>query len=890
MKPLAHFNKSNKQINTNWKVQFVIIFNKFIHSYFSYCLVIIILLMQTTLCFAKQVTKNESLNIARQFYSEHLSSKAIKVKSAILPELKLIYVCKDTTIALNGRVLTPSTSDSAGYYYVYNIADKRGFIIVSGDDRAIKILGYSESGGFDINGLPPNFAELLDFYKKELKVLMTQPESTNRTSAPQLSLSNKVNEQQVTYSSSVAPLLGEIKWGQSFPYNNFCPLINAKRTPTGCNATAMAQVMRFYKWPVKGTGAKTYTPSNLTTPLSVDFSKTTYDWANMTETYNNSSTQYQKDAVATLMYHCGVAANMNYSLYLSTSNYNYTSRALIDNFGYDSNIQRYLRDFYTKSEWENLIKTELNAQRPVLYAGQGDVYGNSGHAFICDGYDINELYHFNWGWEGLSDGYFVLSVAHDSLLGFNYNQEILVGVQKPNTSSITPPYQLYLTTPIKSLDDRLTRSSKNDYFRISMGIVNAGINTFSGFIGIALYNDSGFVKLVDCDWENSLATDRGYANFRLDYSVFRISSVANGNYKLYCVFRDAGQDWQIMRGRIGRATNYLNVTLSDSYVDFSTPNVLPKLTLNSFTTDSNLYQNKQGNFKLNITNTGEDFNSKIRIQLKSINNDSISQVICTDYIYILSGETKSFNLSGVMNTAGKYNLYVMYDPSNDAFHSTTYTTLGSPITVDVIAKPIEPPDLILTSKISFPDSTKVSRNDALSVKLKNLGGYFYDGISAKIYTLTGDLLLIYGSKSFFLDKNEEVTITFMDNIELNPGQYIVKELKYWDEESMQMRMLTPIGYGKLTFTFVSDNTEIGRTELDKLILYPNYVTDKLFMKSEEIVKTINIYDFSGKHVLKMKPEMSGEITIPVEKLIAGVYILQSETEKGIKVSKFIKCR
>ena len=86
--------------------------------------------MQTTLCFAKQVTKNESLNIARQFYSEHLSSKAIKVKSAILPELKLIYVCKDTTIALNGRVLTPSTSDSAGYYYVYNIADKRGFIIV----------------------------------------------------------------------------------------------------------------------------------------------------------------------------------------------------------------------------------------------------------------------------------------------------------------------------------------------------------------------------------------------------------------------------------------------------------------------------------------------------------------------------------------------------------------------------------------------------------------------------------------------------------------------------------------------------------------------------------------------------------------------------------------
>jgi hypothetical protein len=183
----------------------------------------------------------------------------------------------------------------------------------------------------------------LGFYQKEMKSLMDQPEavtnSTVQLNAP------AINTRQTTFATSVAPLLGGIKWDQGSPYNDLCPTISTQspiRTVTGCVATAMAQVMRYHKWPVSGKGSNTYTPYGYAKPLSVDFSKTTYDWGNMTETYNSSSTAAQKLAVATLMYHAGVAVNMNYDI-SSSANTLDMANALIKNFSYDSSLQSYKR-------------------------------------------------------------------------------------------------------------------------------------------------------------------------------------------------------------------------------------------------------------------------------------------------------------------------------------------------------------------------------------------------------------------------------------------------------------------------------------------------------------------------------------------------------------------
>ena len=845
-------------------------------------LFIIFLLFLTSAGFAKSRTSSEALSIAGSFCRK--SQSTIKKMSLEGITLKLVYTCTDS-------IATRSSSGNV-YYYVFNIENSNGFVIVSGDDRAKDILGYSDSGSFDINSLPPNFVYWLGCYQQELKELMEQPETTSTIALLQLSAPNEINVRQASYATSVAPLLGGIKWNQDSPYNNFCPIINtstSERAVTGCIATAMSQVMRYYKWPVQGTGSNTYTPKRLTTPLTVDFSQTTYDWANMSETYNSSSTQVQKDAVATLMYHAGVAVNMDYGTTSGADDIN-MARALMKNFGYDSNIQYYMRDFYTRSEWIDFLKAELNVQHPVLYRGQST---DVGHMFVCDGYDNNSLFHFNWGWGGSSDGYFELSALNPGSLGigggnsggFNSVQAIVLGVQKPSALSIVPPSQLYLYSPLTTSVSLVNRV---DSFTTNMNLYNRGINIFSGSIGIALYNNTGFIKLIDSFPVASLDSDWGWNN--LSYNSNIPSLVADGSYKLYSVYKATEQtDWLIMRGKVG-TPNYLNVTVTPSNVSFTNPDVLPKLTLNSLTVTGNLYQNKTGRFNVSITNNGGEYNSVLVIYLQSVTSSTVKQIVSNDPINIPVGETKNFDLTGdILLVAGQYNLFAMYDPVNDRSNVETVSSIGDSLTVNVLAEPTEAPVMTLASQISFPDPIKVNKSNAvLTAHIKNTGGYFYNKVVAFVFPITGGASLTYfGYQPVILDKNEEREITFSGNIDLDPGSYITA-IRYWNLTTSAWGSFDPGTYGQISFILVNDAIGMEQTTQIKPTLYPNPATVKLCLQSEEVVKIIRITDVSGKQVLLIKPEMSGEIIIPVERLSAGTYILQSETATGTQVSKFIK--
>ena len=835
--------------------------------------------------FAKSRTSNEALSIASNFSQK----SQVLTKTIGLPNstLTLAYTCKDT-------IITRSSTEKA-YYYVFNIGDNNGFIIVSGDDRAKDILGYSHNGKFNSDALPPNFSTWLNFYQKEIKALMSQPEELSYTSNVLLGITDNATTYKTIYATSVAPLLGGIKWDQGTPYNELCPTISTKsseRTVTGCVATAMAQVMRYHQWPVTGKGSNTYTPDGYFQALTVDFSKTTYDWKNMTETYNSLSTVTEKNAVATLMYHCGVAVNMDYGFSSSASPTN-MAKALIKYFSYDPNIQSYHRDYYTRFELENMLKTELNAKRPVLYAGNST---DIGHQFVCDGYDGNDLFHFNWGWSGESDGYFELSALNPSVLGigggtsggFNSDQLFVIGVQKPNEASVAAPYQLHLYSPLKISANSISRTNA---FSINADIYNMGITNFSGSIGLALYNENGFVKLIKSYSVSSLDTYSGWSN--LAYSSSIPTDVINGNYKLYSVFLPSGKsEWQVMRGKVGTA-NYLNVAVTSSNVTFSVPNVLPNLTLNSFSTIGNLYQNSTGRFNLNLTNTGGEYNSNLVILLKSVVNDSISQVVCIDPVNISTGETKSLDFFGnITLPAGKYYLYAMYDPHNDRSNTDTFNNLGSPLTIEILPASIETPALTLTSKISFPDPSQVNGNDAiLTARIKNTGGYFEDYIVAFVYPVNSYIALsFFGLQKIILDKDEEKTIALSGNIGLEPGSYLTT-LAYSTTLGNSYSFMDPNDYSKIVFT-ITDNatkaTDIEQTKEEKPYLYPIPATDILYLKSDDVVKAINIMDLSGKLVLKINPLRNGEIPIPVNTLKAGAYILRSITETKERVCKFIK--
>lgn len=342
--------------------------------------VILFILLVSTFAiniYAKPRNVSEALNIASNFYKSTIKSQ--KTYSLGTSPLHLAYTCQPQII---------TRSDISSLYYIFNKGISDGYIIVSGDDRAKDVLGYSDNGSFNIDSIPDNLRNWLTTYEKELNLIASQTENPIRYPI------FKVSTATSPYPSEVLPLLNLIKWNQGYPYNLLCPVINTStggRAATGCVATAMAEVMRFHKWPVRGAGANTYMPRGFTTTLNVDFSQSVYDWANMSETYNSLSTTEQNNAVAKLMYDCGVSIDMNYgpsSGAVTTD----MANALITNFGYDPNIQYHCRDYYPYSDWINILKKELSASRPILYGGNST---DVGHQFVCDGYNAQDFFHFN---------------------------------------------------------------------------------------------------------------------------------------------------------------------------------------------------------------------------------------------------------------------------------------------------------------------------------------------------------------------------------------------------------------------------------------------------------------------------------------------------------------
>ncbi len=320
---------------------------------------------------------------------------------------------------------TSSSTNGVAEFYVFNKTGNKGFVIVSAEDMTdTYILGYSEEGTFDYNNLPENAKWWLSQYSEQIRKLRLD----NPTGKFKKAISKTATPK---YASSVEPLI-KSKWNQGSPYNNLCPMDARGRAVTGCVATAMAQIMYYHKWPVHGHGIHSYSWNG--TSHTVNYGDSYYDWANMQDTYNNSSPQAAKDAVAKLMYDCGVSVNMMYSSSGSGTYSSLVPNALKTYFMYDKGTRYVTRGRgITDDEWDKLLKQELDNKRPVYYSGD---QGNSGHAFVCDGYDVNGYFHFNFGWGGSGDAYFTSKAAG----GFSDGQEIVVGISRGASIKINGLY------------------------------------------------------------------------------------------------------------------------------------------------------------------------------------------------------------------------------------------------------------------------------------------------------------------------------------------------------------------------------------------------------------------------------------------------------------------
>ncbi len=339
-------------------------------------------------------------------------------------------------------------SRSAGVvFYVFNVGG--GFVIIAGDDAVIPVLGYSPDGSFSTEQMPENCRLWLQSYADEIvHVIMREDyDAFPSLSAEWQSLLHGTPASTMRSVTAVQPLL-TTTWDQGQYYNSLCPADNGHNSGhvwTGCVATAMAQLIRYHQWPAQGYGTHTYTHDAYGT-LTADFANTAYSYALMPNELTSSSSSAQVNAVATLMRDCGIAVNMSYGPYGSSANNMCAKTALASYFGYETRIacKSYRtpgviigtwnnHTYYDDETWRSMLKAELDAQRPIYYSGDND-NGNSGHSFVCDGYDNNNLFHFNWGWGGYLDGYFAIGSLEPG--GDDYNNYNTAIFLQPRTTGV----------------------------------------------------------------------------------------------------------------------------------------------------------------------------------------------------------------------------------------------------------------------------------------------------------------------------------------------------------------------------------------------------------------------------------------------------------------------
>lgn len=406
-------------------------------------ILIVCSILSTTICNANPVALSKAKQVGENFLNMHSVSSQ---------SLTLVKTATDSKSNVNTM-------------YVFNTTDNNGFVIVAADDAIQPILAYSTENAFTYAGKKesPEVSYWVNGYSSQISQVIQNKKnpSAKVTSEWNALINNTKDNNTSNRPTTVAPLLTSA-WDQLPWYNALSPEPGdeGSSTPSGCVATAMAQIMNFWQYPTIGTGSHSYT-SEVGGAQSANFGTTIYDWQNMPDELDWSSTEEQINAVAVLMYHCGVAVDMIYGSVDDGGSGAYvirndisdpndlvkacTQNALRNYFGYQKDIRGYLRERFTDSTWHKMLIFEIDNGRPILYVGYG---GLGGHAFVFDGYDDNEMFHVNWGWGGSSNGYFEVNNLNPDALGagggdgnFNTYQQALVMIQPSNSTLPPNPFE-----------------------------------------------------------------------------------------------------------------------------------------------------------------------------------------------------------------------------------------------------------------------------------------------------------------------------------------------------------------------------------------------------------------------------------------------------------------
>lgn len=482
-----------------------------------------LLLILTMFClastsWAEQITREQALRQAQQFLNQNGKGAALTMAETSMSK---------------ARRRGQHVSD---YYYVFNVGQNLGYVVVSGDDRTAPILGYSEHGTFDVDKIPCNMAAWLQGYADQIKYIQEHPEA-------------QVTRGDVPTHADVSSLISTT-WGQNAPYNNLLPSVGGRKCVTGCGATAMAQIMNFHGAPAGCSGIPGYTTSTHSIVCDA-LPATTFDWGNMGS----------NGEVAKLMQYCAYALQADLDPDGTSAFDNMIVNALTGYFGYGSGVQEAYHSTYGDADWDMLIYNEIANSRPVILIGQSPTAG--GHFFILHGYTVSSgvgYYTVNWGWNGSEDGNFLLSAMDPASVGagFNDNQAVIVGI---STSDVTP-YQVEETAVLTSDDFSLNEGEKE--YSIPAGYSQFGPIYFSYRfsnnltrsyhfeINFKVYKDGEFMEMllpddmqID-DFGPRLTISGSFGQYLpvFDGVSLRQAFATPGTYKIVPVSREKGSsEW-----------------------------------------------------------------------------------------------------------------------------------------------------------------------------------------------------------------------------------------------------------------------------------------------------------------------------------------------------------
>ena len=718
-----------------------------------------------------------------------------------------------------------------------------GYVIVGADERLPEVLGYSDQGAFDPENMAPALRFWLQCYEEELDQISNQKSKISN-------LKSQI--------AAVEPLCSS-RWNQGDPYNTYAPYYNDQsgRCVTGCVATAMAQIMYFHKHPAQGTGSHSYLwvctdPVGKSATLSANFGQTTYRWDRMLDTYKSGYTNEQMEAVATLMYHCGVSINMGYG----RSSGAYTDKvpvALKDYFSYDANYQRIQKVMYPADSLNAIVHAELAANRPVLVSGHND---EGGHAFVCDGNDNKGYFHINWGWGGSNDGYFLLTALNPrgaqgiggTTQGYNKGTTFFIGLQPAKAG--TPKAIPQMAGEKMSVDK--TSFSRSSSFSASVErLENFGMTDFSGSYGVALYDEDETRLVAILKQVDNYSLKAGYHRTTLaTLDGLKIpTSVSAGTYHVCFVYKDANYGW--MRLLMTADDYYRTLILTNTTATFMANDAEPVMALTAPIafpegTDLNKVPKSGCPLSFSVKNTGGTFRGDIsaRIYKGAFAKGQYEILDSTVIRYnqtLNSALQQTFDKNLLLETQYKMKLCWRAN-ANDSWHDFT------PAEYAVLSFMLDDPDyhLSLPDSIRFDDNDSVPRSHAnLYYKIKNTGAPFDGELQVSFY----QTYYSRGKSSIqtvHIGTNETLEGAFSGPLEQVAGTYDVI-LRYREPDGEWFDFTDINGYNKgAIVATVYDDTATG---LEPLTANPSLLTGTFIQGGQLLIlREGRVYNAQGIRV------------------------------------------